>query len=129
MEMALKSLNPSNLFYSIFGHNGDSVLEKEPMNSKYPLDELKKYVGEVIEVYHIDREPEKSVLKFAPGKEFFYLETNDDYSKNGDLKGHHIVYWDRTHPNGGGRSAVILIKDEAGNELYRNDELFFEVEE
>ena len=130
MEMALKSLNPSKLFYNLFGHNGDSVLGEEPMNSKYPLDELKKYVGEVIKVYQIGGESETSVLKFAPGEEFFYLENDDKFFlKEGEESGFHIIYWDRTHPNGDGRSAVKLIKDEQGNELYRNDEIPFEVEE
>ncbi|RLJ00201.1 MAG: hypothetical protein DRP06_02365 [Candidatus Aenigmatarchaeota archaeon] len=130
MEMALKSLNPLKLVYNLFGSNGDSVLEEEQINSKYPLDELGKYVGEIIKVHQTDREPETSVLKFVPNGEFFYLENSDkSYLKEGEESGFHIVYWDRTHPNEGGRSAVKLIRDKQDNEIYRNDEIPFKVKE
>ena len=122
MEMALKSLNPLNLFYNIFRYKRDSILKEPQVNSKYPLEELSKYVGELIKVYQIDGEPEISILKFPPGEEFFYLGNNDQaHVKTGEESGFHIIYWDRIYPNDGGRSAVRLIEDKYGNEIYKND--------
>ena len=65
---------------------------------------------------------ERATLKYHPNDEFFYIG-------NGDGIGFHIVHWDKTHPNGGGRSAVKLIKNEYGEELYRNDEIPFKLGE
>jgi len=78
-----------------------------------------KYVGKVIEVQYIScniPKIEKGVLKFLPNNESFYVGKEDSY---------HILYWNKRYRIGEKEitDAVALIKDENGNELYRNDKV------
>ena len=89
---------------------------------QYPIDELRKYVGQVVEVHHLTYDikgnkqfiqPERKTLK-SVYPEYFYI---------GDGSSYHQILWDRIEDTNGKRYAAGLIKDKNGNEIYRNDEV------
>jgi len=86
---------------------------------KYPLNTLAMHVGRIIEVHYLNQgvpKIEKSVLKFAPCDESFYI---------GDSIGYHIVHWDRIDANNK-RDIVKLILDEKGTKIYENHAVPFD---
>ena len=79
--------------------------------SPYPLEELAKHVGEIIEVQHLEQnvlKEEKGILKYPPGRDFFYI---------GHDVGYHIMHWDSMA--GGKMNMIVSIKDKDNHEIYR----------
>ena len=97
---------------------------KQREKSKRVLD-LEKFVGQEIEVHHLDSDTpkiERNYLRSEPTDEFFYLGTTYDY---------HVIFWDKFESMAGNenikkRNAVKLIKTLDGVEIYRNDNVPFD---
>lgn len=112
----------NNLFFYLimgfwdgfFKKNGKEKSVETQANHQYPLEELGKLVGQLIEVYYIDRDeerlPEKATLRFPPCHEHFYI---------GSDSGYHIIHWERIDMDGK-KFAVRLIKDSEGKVIYDN---------
>lgn len=99
------------------GLKGEKEGENGRVGGKYPVEELAKNVGHVIEVYYLargDEKIERAYLKKHPTEERFYI---------GDGEGYHIVKWYETKED-----AVKSIKDRNWNEIYRNDNIDFDHE-
>ena len=108
-----------SLLTKIFGGRIKNDVENKQRNKRYPLSELEKYVGNIIEVHRINQDIpkiERGILKFPPNEDSFYI---------GEGVGYHIVCWDQTNMYGK-RDAVKLIKDKHGKEIYKNDEILFD---
>ena len=107
-----------SILEKIFGRE-ESQKQTENQKTKYPLAELEKCVGEMIEVHHLDLNIPKittETLKCPPNEVFFYLEKGSHS---------HLVYWDDSSFNGQ-RTAVKLIKDHQGKVIYENKEIPFD---
>ena len=86
------------------------------------LKTLEKYVGQEIEVHYLNcsiPKIERAVLKHKPNKDSFFI---------GNEIGGNLISFDLTDAYGK-KHAVRLIKDENGNEIYRNDNIPFDYKE
>lgn len=113
-------LNKLGFFKKLKNEKEDNEEEIE-RNTKYPLNELGKYVGDIIEVHYISGDTpkkekgekgtlikERGTLIYPPNDEFFYIGEKEHY---------HIIYWNRK--DNGRKYAVISIKDKYGKTIYQ----------
>ncbi|MCX6817499.1 MAG: hypothetical protein NTU57_01430 [Candidatus Aenigmarchaeota archaeon] len=111
---------PLKIFRGIFGKNGYIEEPASQAGKIYPSDMLEKYVGKKITVSRNNLgklKTETATLMFEPSRDFFYIGELDE---SGRAAHYHIVHWDYTQQDKSenNRDFVLIIRDEAGEEIY-----------
>ncbi|MFH1237078.1 MAG: hypothetical protein V1648_01590 [Candidatus Aenigmatarchaeota archaeon] len=117
---------PLEIFRQLFGKKSYVRQEEIPAQTgnMYPSDMLKEYVGKKITVgsNNLGRLKTETYTLMSVHKDFFNI---GEFDESGRAAHHHLVHWDWTLPGNNSennRDFVLVIRDEAGEEIYNRIE-------